>query len=65
MMREYSIETCKTLEARFRDAGLHRPMRVVRYDAGSELVYDVTEVAGTNTARIHTVVETFVGGGFA
>jgi len=40
-------------------------MRVVRYDAGSELVYDVTEVAGTNTARIRAVVEKFVGGGFA
>ena len=65
MTREYSIETCKTLEAKFRDARLHRPMRVVRYDSGSELVYDVTEVAGTNTARIHAVVEKFVGGGFA
>jgi hypothetical protein len=40
-------------------------MRVVRYDAGIELVYDVTEVAGTNTARIRAVVEKFVGGGFA
>jgi hypothetical protein len=65
MTREYSIETCKTLGARFRDARLHRPMRVVRYDAGSELVYDVTEVAGTHTARIRMVVEKFVGGGFA
>ncbi len=65
MTREYSIETCKTLGARFRDAGLHRPMRVVRYDAGSELVYDVTEVAGTHTARVRVVVEKFVGGGFA
>ncbi len=65
MTREYSIETCKTLGARFRDALLHRPMRVVRYDAGSELVYDVTEVAGTRTARVRVVVEKFVGGGFA
>ena len=65
MAREYSIETCKTLGARFRDAKLHRPMRVVRYDAGSELIYDVTEVAGTRTARIRVVVEKFVGGGFA
>jgi hypothetical protein len=40
-------------------------MRVVRYDAGSELIYDVTEVAGTRTARIRVVVEKFVGGGFA
>ena len=65
MTREYSIETCEALGARFRDAKLHRPMRVVRYDAGSELIYDVTEVAGTHTARIRVVVEKFVGGGFA
>ncbi|MGD9083213.1 MAG: hypothetical protein PVH72_06720, partial [Desulfobacterales bacterium] len=65
MTREYSIETCKTLGKKFRDAKLHRPMRVVRYDAGSELVYDVTEVGGTNTAKIRAVVEKFVGGGFA
>ncbi|MBW1957237.1 MAG: hypothetical protein JRF31_06940 [Deltaproteobacteria bacterium] len=65
MTREYSIETCKTLEARFHDAGLYRPIRLERYDAGRELVYDVTEVAGTHTARVRAVVETFVGGGFA
>ena len=65
MTQEYSIETCETLGARFRDQKLHRPMRVVRYDAGRELVYDVTEVAGTRTARVRVVIEKFVGGGFA
>jgi hypothetical protein len=65
MTREYSIETCKTLGEKFRDMRLHRPMGVARYDAGSKLVYDVTEVAGTHTARVHAVVEKFVGGGFA
>lgn len=40
-------------------------MRVQRYDAGTELVYDVKAVAGTNEGRIRAVVEKFVGGGFA
>jgi len=65
MTKEYSIEVCKKLEARFHEAELHRPMRVARYDDGSELVYDVTDVAGTNKARIRAIVEQFVGGGFA
>ena len=45
MAVEYSIDVCKELEARFSKAQLHRPMRVRRYDAGSELVYDVTGVS--------------------
>jgi len=65
MTQEYSIEICRTLEARFRDAGLHRPMRVQRYDAGTELIYDVKAVAGTNEGRIRVNVEKFIGGGFA
>ncbi|MGB6011198.1 MAG: hypothetical protein WBI57_08030, partial [Desulfobacterales bacterium] len=65
MTQEYSIEVCKTLAARFRDAGLHRPMRVARYDPGDELVYDVSAVAGGNQGRVRAIVEKFVGGGFA
>lgn len=37
MAVEYSVEVCRTLEEKFRAAGLHRPMRVARYDAGTEL----------------------------
>ncbi len=65
MTKEYSIEICKKLEAKFRDAKLHRPMRVARYDAGDELVYDVREVAGTHIGKVCVVIEQFVGGGFA
>lgn len=65
MTQEYSVEICKTLEAKFRDAKLHRPMRVQRYDEGTELVYDVKAVAGTNEGRVRVVVEKFIGGGFA
>ena len=65
MAVEYSIEVYKELEEEFRRSALHRPMRVGRYEAGTELVYDVTEVAGANKARVRLVVERFVGGGFA
>lgn len=65
MTQEYSIEVCKRLEDRFRDAELYRPMRVGRYDAGKELVYTVRAVQGGNTGQVRAVVEKFVGGGFA
>jgi hypothetical protein len=65
MTIEYSVEVCKKLEDEFRSAGLHRPLRVAQYDAGTELVYDVREVGGENQGRIRAVVEKFVGGGFA
>ena len=65
MTIEYSVEVCKKLEDEFRSAELHRPMRVAQYDEGTELVYDVREVAGENQGRIRAVVVKFVGGGFA
>ena len=65
MAVEYSVEVCRELEERFDRAQLHRPMRIGRYDAGTELTYQVSSLAGTGTARVHLVVEKFVGGGFA
>jgi len=65
MAAEYSVEFCKQLEKKFADARLYRPMRIARYDGGDELVYDVTSVGQSATARVHLVVEDFVGGGFA
>jgi hypothetical protein len=67
-VKEYSVEVCRALEEKIRAAGLHRPMQVSRYDAGTELVYDVRGVGQVNTGeagRIHLVVEKFAGGGFA
>ena len=61
----YSVEVYKELEEKFRGAALHRPMRLGRYGAGTELGYDVTEVAEANKGRVRLVVEEFVGGGFA
>jgi hypothetical protein len=65
MAVEYCVEICKNLEAEFRAAKLYRPMRISRYDAGTELTYQVSGLAGTGTAQVHLVVERFVGGGFA
>ncbi len=65
MAKEYSIEICKELEARFQAARLYRPMRISRYDAGTEIAYDVTGIGRANTARVKLVIEKFVGGGFA
>jgi hypothetical protein len=69
---KYSVEVCRELQERFRLAGLHRPMRIRRYDAGTELVYDVTAVGPPSglrqedaRGRVHLVIEKFVGGGFA
>ena len=65
MSKEYSVEICRELEAGFHAAKLHRPMRISRYDAGTELTYDVSGVGRAETAKVHLLVEKFVGGGFA
>jgi len=64
-MAEYSIEVCKELEDKFAAVGLHRPMRITRYEPGAELAYDVTSVAGGVKAGVTLKIEKFVGGGFA
>lgn len=65
MTTEYSVEVYRELESAFQRVALHRPMRLDRYEAGTELVYDVTGVAPANRARVVLVIERFVGGGFA
>jgi hypothetical protein len=40
-------------------------MRITRYDPGDELAYDVTGIGQATSARVHLIVEDFVGGGFA
>jgi len=65
MAVEYSVEVCRELEERFHRAQLHRPMRIGRYDAGTELTYQVSSLGQAGTAQVHLVVEKFVGGGFA
>lgn len=59
------VKVYRKLEEEFRRAALHRPMRVDRFEAGTELVYDVAGVAGTSEGRVRLIIEKFVGGGFA
>ena len=65
MSKEYSVEVCRELEAGFHAVELYRPMRISRYDAGTKLTYDVRGVGRAEMAKVHLVVEKFVGGGFA
>jgi len=65
MHTEYSVAVVRQLETVIRAMCLHRPMRITRYDAGQELVYDVTQVGGTGKGQVRLLVEKFVGGGFA
>jgi len=62
---EYSPDICRKLQAKYQGLGLHRAMRVSRYDTGTELVYNVTGLEKSNTARVHLLIEKFIGGGFA
>jgi len=65
MAVEYSIEICRALEEKFRSARIFRPMRIQRYDRGTELSYDITGVGENTSGRIKLKVEKFIGGGFA
>jgi len=65
MASEYSVDVCRELEAKFHAANLHRPMRVARYDAGTELTYEVTDITHGRRAKVQLLVEKFIGGGFA
>ncbi|MBI4720021.1 MAG: hypothetical protein HY770_02065 [Chitinivibrionia bacterium] len=65
MTTENSTDIQKRLEEAFRTTGAHRPRLVRRYEAGTELVYDVTSVAEGRRGTVRLVIESFVGGGFA
>ncbi len=65
MIKEYSVDVIKQLEVTYNEAALYRPMRIERYETGTELFYDVTGVSSGNKARVHLVVDKFIGGGFA
>lgn len=65
MQAGYSSDTVRQLEAAFADLGLQRPMRVERYEEGSELRYEMNGVADGASAAVRLKIEKFVGGGFA
>jgi hypothetical protein len=55
----------RQLEEEFQETALSRPMKIGRYEAGTELTYDVTGLCGSRKALVELAVERFVGGGFA
>jgi hypothetical protein len=61
----YDTETSNQLRKQFKEQQLHRPMRVGRYDEGTQLTYPMTSVAGQVEATISLEIQKFVGGGFA
>ncbi|HOF19050.1 MAG TPA: hypothetical protein PK082_09075, partial [Phycisphaerae bacterium] len=65
MSRDYSPDTCRTLVEKFRQAGIHRRLRVDRYEAGDELVYEATGVVPALPVRVKLRIDKFIGGGFA
>ena len=60
-----SISVYQKLQKQISDASLYRPIRVERYEAGTELVYDVSGVPHTYEGTVRLVIDRFVGGGFA
>ncbi len=65
MAEQYNPEVCDKLQQMFHSLALHRPMRVSRYEPGTELTCDLTGVETTAHARARLLIEKFVGGGFA
>jgi hypothetical protein len=65
MLKDDTLDIYRKLEKQFEDTNLHRPMRIERYEAGTQLEYDVTGVVPKTTGRVRLVIDKFVGGGFA
>ncbi len=61
----YSIETIHNLESIFSLQNLHRPIRIQRYDPGTELTYAIQGVFPALKGKATLRIEKFVGGGFA
>jgi hypothetical protein len=65
MPQTYSTQIVEQLRQRFSDANLYRPMRVCRYETGTELTFEITSVETSDKAQVTVTVESFVGGGYA
>ncbi len=53
------------LESAFQAVDIKRPMRVLRYEPGTMLSYDIHPVYPTSTVPVKLRIEKFAGGGFA
>ena len=65
MKTEYSSETIREMEKVFHRQDIIRPLRIGRYDPGTELTYDITGVFPEVKGKVTLRVEKFAGGGFA
>jgi len=65
MIAEYSVDVHRRLEKTFQELALHRPMQVERYEAGTELTFDVTGLQPAKRGKVRLQIDTFAGGGFA
>jgi hypothetical protein len=59
------VKIIKELEKTFRNLALYRPMRVERFEEGTELVYNAKGITPANEGKVRLAIEKFVGGGFA
>lgn len=62
---EYSIQTIRELTETFQEQKILRPMRIQRYEPGTQLSYEVKGIIPANTGHLKLEVEKFIGGGYA
>lgn len=65
MTVDYSIQTVRLLEEIYHRQKIHRPLRIQRYDPGTELTYKIKGVVPARAGKVKLEVERFVGGGYA
>jgi len=65
MAVKYSVDVCRKLEQNFYQQSIHRPMRISRYEPGTEISYDVTTLQESKKATVTLLIEKFIGGGYA
>ncbi|MGB3863369.1 MAG: hypothetical protein WA915_14910 [Candidatus Aminicenantaceae bacterium] len=65
MAEDYSVQTIRDLEDLFYQQKIFRPIRLRRYEQGTELFYDIKGVVPAKLGRVKLVVEEFIGGGYA
>jgi len=65
MAEDYSVQTIRDLEDLVYQQKIFRPIRLRRYEPGTELFYDIKGVVPATSGRVKLVVEDFIGGGYA
>jgi hypothetical protein len=65
MSDKYSSAIIQQIQTAFSRLGLHRPIKISRYEPGTDLHYTITPLPARSTAQVRVRIERFVGGGFA